>query len=161
YFVPNLQFIRVEGERALPMSSGSRKPYLLAEIDSTHPTGRVFRREHEHLWNIARRHYFDVALEPITALPQFVSGWNPPERQTIDEWRWMGRRSLTLLPAREGRSALHLTFDVPDELMPSHPHITIKLNGAIVDQFQAPEAHLSRDYEVVAAPNGALNKLEL
>jgi len=35
------------------------------------------------------------------------------------------------------------------------------MNGTIVDRFQPPEAHMQREYEVIAAPNGAPNVLEL
>jgi len=161
YFAPYIPYIRVEGERALPMSPPVRKQYLLTEIDVERPSGRIFARERGRLWNITRRHYFETALEPVRELPQFVSGWCAPERSATDEWRWMSRHSVTKLPPRNGKSALHLTIDVPDELMPSRPTLTIVMNGAIVDRFQPVEAHMSREYGVMAAPNGAPNVLEL
>jgi len=161
YLAPYMPYTRVEGERAMPISAVNRKPYLLTEIDVEQPSGWVFTREKGQLWNITRRHYFTTALEPIRDVPQFVSGWYGSERSTIDEIRWMGHHSVTKLPPRSGKSALHLTFDIPDELMPSRPTLTISLNGAIVDRFQPAEAHLTKSYEVDAAPNNAWNVLEL
>jgi len=92
---------------------------------------------------------------------ELVSGWYPPERSASDEWVWMGHHSVTRLPPRNGKGALHLAFDVPDELMSSPPTVTIMMNGAIVDRFKPTESHMTREYEVDAAPNGAPNVLEL
>ncbi len=159
YLLPHAPYKRVLDERALPLSVGSRRPFLLTELDHTNGAGFVFRRERDRLWNIARRHYFDVALEPVRKVPQFVSGWMPPEHSGTDEWRWMEARSVTLLPPASGSTLLRLNFDVPDELMPQHPTVTIRLNGATIDQFQPAEAHLARDYSVT--PGAGVNTLEI
>jgi len=159
YFLPNHPYHLVFDERALPMTVPARKPYLLAEIDHTQPSGYVFKRDRGPLWNIARRHYFEVALEPLPQLPQFVSGWYPPERSGVDEWRWMTGHSVTVLPQSSGLSKLRIQFDVPDELMVSAPTISILLNGAVIDRFKAPEAHLAREYEVTPGPG--TNTLEI
>jgi hypothetical protein len=159
YFLPNAPYKRVLDERALPLSSGSRTPFLLTELDHTSGGGYVFRRERDRLWNITRRHYFDVALEPVRKLPHFVSGWMPPEHSGTDEWRWMQAKSVTLLPPASGSQLLRLKFDVPDELMPQHPTIAIRVNGATIDQFQPSEAHLDRDYPVMPGPG--VNTLEI
>ncbi len=157
---PNVPFVGVLDERAMPMTIGSRRPMLVSEIAMTHPTGSVYRRQHDRLWNIARRHYFDVALQPLTALPQFVSGWYPGERSGRDEWRWMSAHSVTRLPPGSGPSVLHLLFSVPIELVPQHPIITITMNGTVIDRFAASQEKNERDYDVTPAPGGA-NLLEL
>jgi len=159
YFLPNAAYERVLDERALPLSVEGRRPFLLAELDHTSGGGFVFRRERGRLWNITRRHYFDVVLEPVRRLPQFVSGWMPPERSGTEERRWMEAKSVTLLPPSSGSTLLRLNFDVPDELMPQHPTITIRLNGATIDQFQPAEAHLAREYPVTPGPG--VNTLEM
>ncbi|MEO6260009.1 MAG: hypothetical protein ABIP63_06635 [Thermoanaerobaculia bacterium] len=157
---PNLPFVGVLDERAMPMTIGSRRPMLVSEIAMTHPTGSVYRRQHDRLWNIARRHYFDVALQPLTALPQFVSGWYPGERAGRDEWRWMSAHSVTRLPPVSGPCVLHLLFSVPIELVPQHPIITIAMNGTVIDRFAASQEKNERDYDVTPAPGNA-NLLEL
>jgi hypothetical protein len=162
YLLPHQPYVRVYDERSLPLSATpSRHPWLLTELDMTTPYGLEFHRAHGRLWNIARRHYFDVALEPIRDLPQLVSGWYPSERYETAEWRWMAKHSVTRIHPQTGDAELYLAFDVPDEMMSQPPLVTVMLNGAIVDRFKAPEAHLTRDYHVQGAANNAPNVLEL
>jgi len=152
YFLPKYQFLRVQDERALPLSIATPSPFLLAEIDMTTPHGWYFRRDHNRLWNIARRHYFDVALEPVRIGPRFVSGWYAPERNSEDEWRWMAAHSVTLLPPTPGPTVLRLQFSVPIEIVPQHPTLTVMLNGALIDRIAVAQEHESRDYHVQTAP---------
>jgi len=159
YFLPNHPYHLVFDERALPLTVPTRPPYLLTEIDHTQPLGYVFSRDRGPLWNIARRHYFEVALEPLPQLPQFVSGWYPPEEKGAEELRWMGGRSVTVLPRSSGTTKLRIQFDVPDELMASPPAITFVLNGAVIDRFKPAESHLVREYEVTPGP--VQNTLEI
>ncbi|HEX3108905.1 MAG TPA: hypothetical protein VHU41_07405, partial [Thermoanaerobaculia bacterium] len=161
YLDASSPWTKVLDERALPLSQPKKRAWLLTEIDMTKPSGFVFTRAHDQLWHIARRHYFDVALEPFGAQAQFVSGWYPAERNGQEENRWMGRRSTTILPGRSGDTVLRLVYDIPDELVPQRPTLTVKLNGVIIDQSQLTEAHLSRDFHVEPAPNNTPNTLEL
>ena len=103
--------------------------------------------------------FFEVALEPIQQLPQFVSGWFPAEQKGPEEWRWMDGRSVTILPPSNGPTKLRVQFDVPDELMSSPPTISFLLNGAVIDRFKPAEAHLIREYDVT--PGAAQNRLEI
>lgn len=158
--LPDFPYTRVIDDRAMPLSA-TRPAWLLAEITETRPQGFVFRREHTHLWNIARRHYFDIKLQPLTARPRFVSGWYAAETEGHEEWRWMRGRSVTILPPGRGRTMLRMHLGVPAEVMPHNPMITVKLNGAVVDRFRTTEGYLERDYRVAAAAHGARNVLEL
>jgi len=158
---PKMPFITVQDERALPLSIGARTPWLLAEIDSTHPFGYVFGRPKDHLWNIARRHYFDVALEPITRRARFLSGWYGPERLGTAEWQWMASHSATLLPPASGETVLRLQYEIAGELVPEHPLITIALNGKVLDRFAATQERYEHDYKVTPAPDGKTNRLEM
>jgi hypothetical protein len=162
YFAPYVQFQGVLDERALPISTMGRRPWLISEIDATKPAGGwIFRRPHDRLWNIARRHYFDVALAPMARLPQFVSGWYAPERSDVDEWRWMSAHSVTRLPPAGGPTVLRIRFSVAIEIVPQHPTITAMLNGVIIDRIRVAEEHNEKTYEVTPAPGGAPNVLEL
>jgi len=160
YFAPSMPFTRVMDDRAMPLSQGAQRPWLLAEDESMPRGGYVFRRDRGHLWNISRRHYFECGVEPMSRLPQFVSGWYLAERYGIEEWRWMGARSLTNLPPATGPTKLRLLFDMPGEIIAQQPFVTVKLNGVVLERFAAA-AHIERDYKVTPAPNGALNVLEL
>ena len=159
YFLQGRPYHLVFDERALPLTVPARTPYLLTEIDHTQPAGWVFQRDRGPLWNIARRHYFEVALEPLPQLPQFISGWYLAEGNGPEEWRWMGGRSVTILPRSSGITKLRIQFDVPDELISSPPVITFQLNGAVIDRFKPVESHLVREYEVM--PGAAQNTLEI
>jgi hypothetical protein len=161
YLEPSFPWTKVLDERALPLSSPKKRAWLLTEIDVTKPSGFVFTRAHDQLWHIARRHYFDVALEPFSVVPQFGAGWYAPERNGQEENRWMGRHSTTILPGRSGDTVLRLVYDIPDELIPQHPTVTVKLNGVIIDQSKPAESHLSRDFHVEPAPGNQPNTLEL
>ena len=77
--VPGFPYTRVLDDRAMPLTSGDRPSWLLAEITESKPDGLLFRRERGNLWNIARRHYFEIKLQPLREQPRFVSGWYSPE----------------------------------------------------------------------------------
>ena len=158
-FLPYYPYRQVFDERGLPLSTADRTAYFLTEVYHTEAKGWVFRRERGALWNIARRHYFEVALEPLPQSAQFVAGWYPPERRGVEELRWMGKHSVTLLPPAKGTTKLRVQFDVPDELMASRPTVTFLMNGAVIDRFQPNEAHLVREYEVTPGPER--NTLEI
>jgi hypothetical protein len=161
YLEPDLPWTRILEERAYPLSETSKRPWLLAEVVWTHPSGYVFTRAHERLWHIARRHYFDVALEPFAAMPKYGDGWYLPEKSGHDETRWMGAHSTTILPGRTGESVIRLLYDIPDELMPQHPTVTVKLNGTIIAREQPADAHPEKEWHVNPAPNNAPNVLEI
>ena len=159
--VPGFPFTRVLDDRAMPLTSGDRPSWLLAEITETKPDGLLFRRERGNLWNIARRHYFEIKLQPLREQPRFLSGWYSPEGMGADEWRWMRGHSVTLLPPATGRTMLRVDFGVPVEVMARNPAITVKLNGRVIDQFNSTAPYLERDYRVMPGPRGLPNVLEL
>ncbi len=160
YLEPDLPFTRVLDDRAMPLSVGNRQAWLLAEDESTPRRGFVFRRERGALWDIARRHYFECGLEPMARLPQFGAGWYSAEQYGFDEWRWMGKQSTTILPPMEGRMKLRLNFEIPGELMPRRPVVTVRLNGVVLERLTSA-TRFERDYKVDPASKGHPNILEL
>ncbi len=144
YFAPSFPMTRVMDDRALPLTPAPR-PFLLAEGE---PEGEALRftRERGRLWNIARRHYFEVFLKPVDRLPRFVSGWYPPFRDIVDEFRWMGAHSVTELPPTAGHSVLRLNFNVPRELLGST--VTVTLNGRVLERIHLTTDEIARDYKV-------------
>ncbi len=160
---PGVKFTRLYDERGLPLSPelDHRQPWLLSEIDSTAPHGYRAHRERGHLWNVARRHFFDVAFEPIQALPQFTEGWQPVESSGIDETRWCGSRGVIRLPPVRGAAVLRLDFAVQKEMLPEHPRVTVAVNGTTVDSFIPDEETTVREWHVIPAHDGAPNTLVL
>ena len=157
---PGLPYRRVIDDRALPLAPNPRA-WLLAEVTETKPEGLMFTRERGHLWNITRRHYFEIVLKPLRTRAQFLAGWYAPEAQDIHEWRWMNGRSVTILPPQSGPAILRMHLGIPGELMDKNPEITVKINGRIADRFRTSEGYLERNVHVMPAPNGAPNTLEL
>lgn len=156
-FLRRRPYLRVNDERSLPMGSPAARAWKLTELAATSPRELTFRRAHGRLWNIARRHYFDVALAPVDALPQFGAGWYPPERAGLDEWRWTaGRATVQLPPMPPGPALFAIEFDIPDHLRP--PLVTLTLNGVVIDSFRPGTGRLRKEYGVTAA---AANTLEI
>jgi len=161
YLLPSYPFVHVLDKRAMPLSIGNRKPWILAEADENDRDGFVFHRERGHLWNIARRHYFDAGVIPVRMPPQFLAGWYPPVRETPFEMRSMTGHSVTRLPPSRGETILRIQFRVPDALVVAHASITIALNGRVIDHFAASYDEVDREYHVTPAPNAAPNVLDL
>ncbi|HVR37513.1 MAG TPA: hypothetical protein VMU84_00340 [Thermoanaerobaculia bacterium] len=160
YLAPSVHFTRVLDDRAMPFTA-KRDAWLIAEASEGKSSGFFFERDRGRLWNIARRHYFEITLKPLRELPQFVSGWYEGERSGMDEWRWMSDHSVTLLPPARGRTVLRVQFGVPVETLPSHPVVSFVLNGHVVGRVRVDEANMSRDFDVTSAVNGSTNTLEI
>jgi hypothetical protein len=162
YFLPPRPWLRVLDERALPLDDLNPHPaFLLTEHDHPASRGYVFSRQRGRLWNIARRHYFDVSLAPVQRVAHFGAGWYLPERAGTDEWRWMGPHSVTLLPPTSEPAALRLNFEIPGETLALHPRVTIKLNGRVIDSFPATHSTETHDYSGITADRAQSNVLEL
>jgi hypothetical protein len=161
YLLPNRAYLHVLDKRAMPLSTGSRGAWILAELDENDRDGFVFHRERAHLWNIARRHYFDAGLIPVRTPPQFIAGWYPPSREAPFEMRAMTGHSVTRLPPSTGETTLRIQFRVPDALVVGHATVTVALNGRVIDRFPAVYDVDDREYHVTPAPNAALNTLDL
>jgi len=161
YLLPDYPFVHVLDKRALPLSIDNRRAWILAEADPEDRDGFVFHRQRGHLWNIARRHYFDAGLIPVRAMPQFVTGWDASHRQGSVELRPTAGHSLTSLPPSAGETILRIEFRYPQALLAAHATVSIMLNGRLVDRFTPAIDDDDREYHVSPAPNGAANMLDL
>jgi hypothetical protein len=161
YILPNQMYVHVLDKRAMPIAVDGRQPWILGEADERDHDGFVFHRERDRLWNIARRHYFDVGLMPARTSPQFLSGWSAPEQQGSLQLRSMSSHAAIGLPGSSGESLLWIQFRVPGSILVSHGMVTISLNGRVLDRFAAQPDDNDHEYHVAPAPNGATNLLEL
>lgn len=154
YLAPGLPYARVLDDRGVPLSDDPGA-FVLAEVTETPPAGFFFSRPRGRLWNIARRHYFEIVFKPVSARPQFGAGWYPAERGGHDEWRWMGATSHISLPAAEGDTILRLRLSVPRELLSERPEVVVTLNGRVLERIRASSDTFQRDYEIepVNGPN--------
>lgn len=159
YFAPSYPVTRVMDDRAIPLTPAAN-PFLLAEMLHSKPGGLMYERSRDRLWNIARRHYFEVVLKPMTNVARFESGWFEAEGEGYNEWRVMrDATAVVLLPSANGATELALLLDVPDEL--SGSALTISLNGAAIERVVITGRELNREYPVNGAPGGAVNRLEI
>jgi hypothetical protein len=161
YLLPDYPFIHVLDKRAFPLSADNRRAWILAEADSDDHDGFVFHRQRGHLWNIARRHYFDAGLIPVRTMPQFVAGWEASHRQGSEELRLMAGHSLTRLPPSTGPTILRIEFRFPQALRAAHTTVSIVLNGRLVDRFTPSIDDDDREYHLTPAPKGTANMLDL
>ena len=156
YLAPELSFTRVLDDRALPVTDVPHRALLLAEVTEV-PEGEVIRRERGHLWNIARHHYFEIAVKPVAFRAVFGPGWYPAE----DGARAAAGRTTTQLPQRSGPTVLRLQFDVPPELAARRPALTLKLNGKVLERFAVDSPHVEHSVKLAADPLQASNVLEI
>ncbi len=120
--------------------------------------GHNFRRERGQVFDIVRRRYFEVSVSPASGLLQFGAGWYGEESVGMSAWRWMSGRSETLLPPIAGQARLFLGFDLPTELVPRHPTVTITLNGQDIDRFVCTTPSVTRSW-IGPARGNAWNQL--
>jgi hypothetical protein len=94
-------------------------------------------------------------------MAHFGAGWYQPEKVDTDEWRWMGPHSVALLPPTKGPAALRLNFDIPGEVLPLHPEVTVRLNGKTIESFAATHTTEIHDYMGITPDGDHANVLEL
>jgi hypothetical protein len=161
YLLPDQPYVHVLDKRAMPFALDGSQPWILAEADERDHDGFVFHRERDHLWNVARRHYFDVGLIPVRSSPQFLNGWHAPEQHGSVQQQSMSSRAAIRLQGSSGESLLRIQFRVPGSILVSHGMVTISLNGHVLERFAAQPDDNDHEYHVAPAPNGAPNVLEL
>jgi len=85
----------------------------------------------------------------------FEDGWYDVERAGADCWRWMSKRASLVVRAAVGaQRAIRLRGWVPEELGTS-PRVTVRVDGALVDQFTAPRHRFTREYVIPGGPRDA------
>lgn len=124
---PGTPYRRVIDYRALPLGG---EGWLLADVTFADKRGEVFSRPHDRLWNIARRQYFDVAIQKMERVPRFL-----------------GPAKLEL-PGRE--TYLRVQFDAPPGAI-----VTILLNGRVLERVTAG-GPFTRDFTVTPAETNVL-----
>ena len=153
--LPDRNTIFVEKPPTAAWSNEARTYYWREGVSNT--SGAVnFMRENSRLWLIARQRYFEVSLRPLTEEVGYGEGWYDEEGGQGTVWRWMGNRSVTMLPPVRGRAHLSLSIYVPLDALPGPPpNITFSLNGAKIGQVSAMNSDIkfSADVEARTAPN--------
>jgi hypothetical protein len=142
-------------QSAPPATWALRQPgYDLREGASNVAGAENFIRPRGRLWDLVRRRYFEVSARPVGERVDFGAGWYDEEGAGEEVWRWMAAQSTAELPPIRGDARLTLTFYVPLDVLAAPPHVTIRVNGAVVDHFAATSPLLEREIVVRSRPDG-------
>lgn len=154
FFLPEYRMEQVLDERAIPVEGRGMQSYLITEGATGDPAGENFIRPRSRLWKVVRQRYFEVCVVPLKNSARFAEGWYEAENTGAEVWRWMGRRSVTWLPAVDGASTLRLNMQFPLDTLPQTPTVTVRFNGKVVDQFRPNDWQLERRYELASLASG-------
>lgn len=135
YMLSDYDTTIIDDPDKLPLRPVAANEWFVTEGSTAIGGGRNFVRERGRLFDIARQRYFEVSVAPASGMLRFGNGWYGEESDGRAAWRWMSGRSETLLPPVAGNARLTLGFDLPSELVPRRPALTLILNGATVDRF--------------------------
>ena len=158
YFVSDYDVVIVDDPVKLPIAAFNSHDWLVTEGPTAVTNGQNFIRQHGHLYDIARRRYFEVSTMPLSSVARFGAGWYAEEGEAAHRWRWMGARSVTMLPPIAGAARLTLAFDLPTELVPRRPTVEVYLNGKLVDRSVCTTRSVSRTV-IVPSRGDAWNEL--
>lgn len=101
----------------------------------------------DRAWNVARRRYFEVSLQPLRGEARFGDGWYGQENTRGGPWRWMAGHGSIELPPIEGKARLVLRIFVPLHVIKS-PSIVVRVNGAVIAAVkpQTPAFEITQDF---------------
>lgn len=109
-----------------------RTAWYLKEGSSNGAGALNFAWPRGRCWNVARRRYFEVSVEPLTATARFGAGWYGEEITRTASWRWMSQRGSIELAPIAGKARLRLRMFVPLHVMKSPPSIVVRVDGTVI-----------------------------
>ena len=154
YMLDGFDTTLVESPAEFPLQPVGAGEWFVTEGSTAAAGAKNFIRERGRLFDIARRRYFEVSVAPASAMLRFGKGWYGEESVGASAWRWMSGRSETLLPPIADHARLTLGFDLPSELVPRHPTVTIELNGQTIDRIVCTTPSISKSWVVAARADG-------
>ncbi|HYM62718.1 MAG TPA: hypothetical protein VEZ11_17675 [Thermoanaerobaculia bacterium] len=160
WFLPDYRRRTVERAEPVPMSLSSQQQQWHVEEDLIQVPGtKLFTWPRTRLWRLARQRYFEVSIVPVRELLDFREGWYEKEEESVGHiWRWMGARSVTILPPRPGHARLYMVFYFPLDALKIPPMITVTVDDHVIDRFVANKSDMARSYEV---PGNGIQPLTL
>jgi hypothetical protein len=141
---------RVEWPETTPSQPFGPHDMLVTEATTAAISGRNFTRARERLFSIARERYFEVSVVPASSVLSFGEGWYGEEAWGEAWWRWMGGRSVTLMPPIAGTARLTLAGEIPTELVPRRPVLEVRVNGQVVDRIVCTDRFFKKSWDVPA-----------
>ncbi len=125
------------------------RAWYLTEGSSNRAGAMNFSWPRDRDWNVARRRYFEVSVEPLTGTARFGDGWYDEEITPTTSWRWMSQHGSIGLPPIDGKARLRLRIFVPLHVMKSPPSIVVRVNGTVIAAMkpQTPFVDIVQDFD--------------
>ncbi len=121
---------------------------------------RVFARQRNELWEIARPRYFEVSVIPMHSMVWYAEGWFGTDDGSEDAPRWMGPKSRAWVATFGAKTIeLRARFYVPVDTTPRPPAVSVVWNGKLVERVVPPGNTL--DLRYVLTSQEAANVLDL
>lgn len=108
----------------------------------------LFARPRGRAWEIARHRHFEVTALPLSDVWTFGDGWYWPEDDGEHAWRWMGRRSETILPPLHGRARLSLSL----ESAAPFTDVAVSVDGVVIDRFRCTRTTKEWELDATGKP---------
>ncbi|HET8774438.1 MAG TPA: hypothetical protein VFP80_11620 [Thermoanaerobaculia bacterium] len=139
YVIGDYDYRIVGHDEELPAEDLVAGNYYIFEGVRQHLDIRMFTRERQQLFEIARPRFFEIGIVPMRRIIRWSRGWHLLETDGQRRWRWMQREGEILLtPALYGRGELRLRLHAPVDATPRPPVITVTWNGTVIDRRTAP-----------------------
>ena len=132
YYLADRDARKVETPAELVPKGGQADEYFLTEGGMEEAGARVFARGRGRVAEIHPPRHFEASVAPVAVVWRFGEGWSDPEGHADDNWRWMGARSVTLVPAPPGKGLLTLELAPPSEI---ESDVEVRVNGTLVERF--------------------------
>lgn len=155
YFLRDRE-LRFPKDQAELLQQARADEYFLTEGAVAGEETHRFMRPMERTYDVARRRYFSASVVPVSNFWQFGDGWHWEEQHEGEVWRWMGARSVTVIPAGAGRARLRLTLGAVQDRVPQT--VEVSLNGRLVERFLLGPGQTTREW-VVSSRDGGPNLL--
>jgi hypothetical protein len=160
YYLGDRNWEHVGDAIGLTSENDVRDEWLLKAGPSISINSHNFRRPHNRTWNVVAQRYFEAYAQPVSDIVFFGSGWYQIEWDTNDTWRWMDRRSSTMLPPLGGACELRIRYSVPVDVA-GHPiRVAFSINGVGVGNVTATAVDNEARF-VVRARGNAPNILRI
>jgi hypothetical protein len=160
YYLADYQQVQYGNDFSAARVADATNAWALHESVTAAMSGINFKRPRGHLYEIARKRFFEISVVPLASEVTFLDGWHGEEYgDGTTWWRWMGGRARLRLPPLRGNGELTLRFNTPLDVLPRKPVVTLTMNGKVVDRFAAEMENEKR--WIIPSATGAPNELTI
>lgn len=154
YYLADRKWVKVNTPAEI---GGVGDEMFLTEGTMREPGAHVFRRHRGRVAEIHPQRHFEASVAPVSIIWRFGEGWSDPEGHQDVNWRWMGPRSVVMIPAPPGKATLTLALGKPYEI---ESEVEVRLNGTLLERFRMPRDPVTKSWTVEGLPDAA-SRLEI